>query len=95
MSEEFIATEKCPVCGKNDRLELRPCRLGPDYESDVFCSRCQCKIPSSKWNTRALTPKQQCSDEMYEMLNDFLHNHEFGDMVDAKIKALLKKVRGE
>ena len=33
--------------------------------------------------------------EMYEMLADFLNNHEFGSYVDKEIEQLLAKARGE
>lgn len=53
MSEVFEVKESCPVCGETDKLELIPCKLGSQYESDVYCRRCQCKIITSNWNVRS------------------------------------------
>ena len=57
MSEEFEVREPCPCCGKVDLLMLRPCALGIQYSSDVFCRRCGVKIGVDKWNTR--TPQNE------------------------------------
>lgn len=40
-------------------------------------------------------PLISVAPKMYALLDDFLRNYEFGDIVDAQIHALLSEARGE
>lgn len=49
-----------------------------------------------KWNTRALTPKKQCADEMYAFINKLAIGlaNDFPSLRDSAIE-ILAKARGE
>lgn len=68
MTEEFEVKEPCPVCGHSDLLSLRPCALGRQYASDVFCRGCGCKIGVDKWNVRTVVVSRLSDDAIRSLI---------------------------
>lgn len=106
MSNEL---KPCPFCG-GEAWQFIPSDVRMINKGCfVECKRCgvrtSCGYPNGDtvdvsllvWNTRALTPKQQCADEMYELLASLADTclDEGHTAAMMEIKNLLAKARGE
>ena len=106
MSEEL---KPCPFCGGEAWQFIPSDARMANHGCFVECKECGCRTSGEypngdtvavsllAWSTRALTPKQQCADEMYGKLEKVAELFESICEDDAakEIRDLLAKSRGE
>lgn len=95
----------CPFCGYEAECYESRGELLKIYK--ISCSNGMCEArpvikvaglneATEAWNTRSLTTKQQCADEMYDLL-DTIENDDgkIPEWLWDRIQAVKKKARGE
>lgn len=103
MSEQLKPCPFCGFCGGSNIIVSETDDESMSGFDAVECDDCGCEMMGSTaadWNTRALTPKQQHADEMYDVLNKVMDWYIYGDgemptSIQQSASSLLAKARGE